>query len=141
MLCGLGEKITDKGIGNGISLLNYGGIIATLPSSFAQEFASRVSENNGGLMMILIEMILWVVVILLSVLLVMAVRQIPVQYARRTAGGSNQICCSWSKTIHSFKIKCIGCYANHLCSSINVCSGLLAGILMGERSSRSMDAS
>ena len=82
----LGEKITDKGIGNGISLLIMVGIIATLPLSFAQEFVSRVSENNGGLMMILIEMILWVVVILLSILLVMAVRQIPVQYARRTAG-------------------------------------------------------
>ena len=85
----LGEKITDKGIGNGISLLIMVGIIATLPLSFAQEFVSRVSENNGGLMMILIEMILWVVVILLSILLVMAVRQIPVQYARRSAGGSN----------------------------------------------------
>ena len=60
----LGEKITDKGIGNGISLLIMVGIIATLPLSFAQEFVSRVSENNGGLMMILIELILWVVVIL-----------------------------------------------------------------------------
>ena len=82
----LGEKITDKGIGNGISLLIMVGIIATLPLSFAQEFVYRVTENNGGLMMILIEMILWVVVILLSILLVLAVRQIPVQYARRTSG-------------------------------------------------------
>ena len=82
----LGEKITDKGIGNGISLLIMVGIIATLPLSFAQEFAARITENNGGLMMILIEMILWVVVILLSILLVLAVRQIPVQYARRTSG-------------------------------------------------------
>ena len=84
----LGEKITDKGIGNGISLLIMVGIIATLPLSFAQEFAARVSENNGGLMMILIELILWVVVILLSILLVLAVRQIPVQYARRTSGSN-----------------------------------------------------
>ena len=84
----LGEKITDKGIGNGISLLIMVGIIATLPLSFAQEFAARVTENNGGLMMILIEMILWVVVILLSILLVLAVRQIPVQYARRTSGSN-----------------------------------------------------
>ena len=73
----LGEKITDKGIGNGISLLIMVGIIANLPLSFTQEFVSRVSENNGGLMMILIELVLWVVIILLSVLLVMAVRQIP----------------------------------------------------------------
>lgn len=86
----LGEKITDKGIGNGISLLIMVGIIANLPLSFTQEFVSRVSENNGGLMMILIELVLWVVIILLSVLLVMAVRQIPVQYARRTQAGANE---------------------------------------------------
>jgi len=86
----LGEKITDKGIGNGISLLIMVGIIANLPLSFTQEFVSRVSENNGGLMMILIELVLWVVIILLSILLVMAVRQIPVQYARRTQAGANE---------------------------------------------------
>tara|TARA_B100000963_G_scaffold361665_1_gene398535 strand:+ start:347 stop:1696 length:1350 start_codon:yes stop_codon:yes gene_type:complete len=87
----LGEKITDKGIGNGISLLIMVGIIATLPMSFTQEVVSRVSENNGGLILILIEMILWIIIILLSILLVLAVRQIPVQYARRTQmGNSNQ---------------------------------------------------
>lgn len=83
----LGEKITDKGIGNGISLLIMVGIIARLPQSFMQEIASRVSENNGGWMVILIEVIVWFVVILLSIMLVMAVRQIQVQYARRTAAG------------------------------------------------------
>ena len=87
----LGEKITDKGIGNGISLLITVGIIATLPVSFVQEVVSRVSENNGGLILILIELILWIIVILLSILLVLAVRQIPVQYARRAqTGTSNQ---------------------------------------------------
>ena len=80
----------DKGIGNGISLLIMVGIIASLPQSFAQEFISRVSENNGGLMLILIELLLWIVVILLSILLIMAVRRIPVQYARRTTGGTNE---------------------------------------------------
>ena len=84
----LGEKITDKGIGNGISILIMVGIIANLPLSFTQEFVSRVSENNGGLMMVLIELVLWIVIILLSILLVLAVRQIPVQYARRSAGGN-----------------------------------------------------
>ena len=86
----LGEKITDKGIGNGISILIMVGIIANLPLSFTQEFVSRVSENNGGLMMILIELVIWVIIILLSILLVMAVRQIPVQYARRTAVGTDE---------------------------------------------------
>ncbi|MGK0493895.1 MAG: preprotein translocase subunit SecY [Maribacter sp.] len=83
----LGEKITDKGIGNGISLLIMIGIIATMPQSFVQEFISRTTDNNGGLMFILIEIILWFLVILACILLVMATRQIPVQYARRTASG------------------------------------------------------
>ena len=85
----LGEKITDKGIGNGISLLIMVGIIANLPLSFTQEFVSRVSENNGGLMLVLIELVLWIIIILLSILLTLAVRRIPVQYARRQAGGSS----------------------------------------------------
>lgn len=84
----LGEKITDKGIGNGISLLIMVGIIANMPLSFTQEFVSRVSENNGGLMLILIELVLWIVIILLSILLTLAVRRVPVQYARRQAGGA-----------------------------------------------------
>ncbi len=83
----LGEKITDKGIGNGISLLIMVGIIATMPQSFVQEFVSRTTNNTGGIMFMLIEVIVWFLVILASVLLVMAVRQIPVQYARRTASG------------------------------------------------------
>jgi len=83
----LGEKITDKGVGNGISILIMVGIIATLPMSFAQEFSSRVIESNGGLLMILIELVIWFIIILASVMLVMAVRKIPVQYARRTAAG------------------------------------------------------
>src|SRR5688572_18601786 len=83
----LGEKITDKGIGNGISLLIMIGIIATMPQNFVQEFISRTANNNGGLMFMLIEVIIWFVVILMCVLLVMAKRQVPVQYARRTAAG------------------------------------------------------
>lgn len=83
----LGEKITDKGVGNGISILIMVGIIATLPLSFTQEFASRVFESNGGLIMILIELVIWFIIIIAAVMLVMAVRKIPVQYARRTASG------------------------------------------------------
>lgn len=83
----LGEKITDKGIGNGISLLIMVGIIARLPQAVAAEFASRVAQSNGGLMMILIELIIWFVIILLCIYLTKATRQIPVQYARRVAEG------------------------------------------------------
>jgi len=83
----LGEKITDKGIGNGISLLIMVGIIAKLPQSFIQEFISTVSQDNGGLVLLVFEIIIWLMVIIASILLVMAVRKIPVQYARRTASG------------------------------------------------------
>ena len=82
----LGEKITDKGIGNGISLLIMVGIIANLPKAFLQEFVSRF-DGSGGLIMVLIELAIWFAIILAAVMLVMAVRQIPVQYARRSATG------------------------------------------------------
>ncbi len=84
----LGEKITDKGIGNGISLLIMVGIIATLPQSFLQNAATRLEGGgNGGLMMVLIEFVIWFVIILACIMLVMGVRRIAVQYARRTASG------------------------------------------------------
>lgn len=81
----LGERITDKGVGNGISLLITVGIIANFPSAFIQELVSKQTSGAGGIMMILIELIVWFVVILLTVLLVTAVRKVAVQYARRTA--------------------------------------------------------
>ncbi|WP_395043444.1 preprotein translocase subunit SecY [Flavobacterium sp.] len=83
----LGEKITDKGIGNGISLLIMVGILARLPQALIQEFTSRVTNNNGGPMILVLEIILWLLVIIACILLVMAVRKIPVQYARRTTTG------------------------------------------------------
>lgn len=83
----LGEKITDKGIGNGISLLIMVGILARLPQAFIQEFTSTITNNNGGPMLLVIEIIIWLLVIVACILLVMAVRKIPVQYARRTVSG------------------------------------------------------
>ena len=83
----LGEKITDKGIGNGISLLIMVGILARLPQALFQEFTSKVTNNNGGPMLLVLEIIIWLLVIIACVLLVMAVRKIPVQYARRTTAG------------------------------------------------------
>lgn len=85
----LGEKITDKGIGNGISLLIMIGIIAGFPSAFAQEFLAKVTNGGaGGIMMILIEVIIWLLVILACVYLVTAVRKVAVQYARKTVAGT-----------------------------------------------------
>lgn len=83
----LGERITDKGIGNGISLLIMVGIIASLPQAFLQEMASKFERQGGGLVLFVVEIAALFVVILLSVGLVQAVRKIPVQYAKRTAGG------------------------------------------------------
>ncbi|OIQ21398.1 MAG: preprotein translocase subunit SecY [Flavobacterium sp. MedPE-SWcel] len=83
----LGEKITDKGIGNGISLLILVGIIARMPQAFIQEFTTVVTDNNGGPMILVLEVVAWLLVIIVCILLIMAVRKIPVQYARRTATG------------------------------------------------------
>lgn len=82
----LGERITDKGIGNGISLLIMVGIIASLPQSFIQEFTAKIG-NGGGLVLFIIEIAALLIVILLSVALVQAVRRVPVQYAKRATGG------------------------------------------------------
>ncbi|MGV6846435.1 MAG: preprotein translocase subunit SecY [Lutibacter sp.] len=84
----LGEKITDKGIGNGISLLIMIGIIARFPGAFMQEAASKITASNGGLIMMLIEVVVWFLVILISVYLVTAVRRIAVQYARKSVAGT-----------------------------------------------------
>jgi preprotein translocase subunit SecY len=83
----LGEKITDKGIGNGISLLIMVGIIARLPQSFMQEVTSTLTQGNGGPVLLVFEIIIWILVIIACVLLVMAMRKVPVQYARRSASG------------------------------------------------------
>jgi preprotein translocase subunit SecY len=83
----LGEKITDKGIGNGISLLIMVGILARMPQAFSQELSSVITQNNGGPMKMVFEIIIWFLVIIACVLLVMAVRKIPVQYARRSVSG------------------------------------------------------
>lgn len=87
MQCGWEKKITDKGIGNGISLLIMVGILARLPQAFIQEFTSTITNNNGGPMLLVLEIIIWLLVIIACILLVMAVRKIPVQYARRTVSG------------------------------------------------------
>ena len=82
----LGEKITDKGIGNGISLIIMIGIIARLPFALAGEFFSKMEEQGGGLVFFVVEIAVLVFVILLTILLVQGTRKIPVQYAKRIVG-------------------------------------------------------
>ncbi len=81
----LGERITDKGVGNGISLLIMIGIIARLPHSLYGEFSSHLG-GSGSLVMFLFEIVVLLVVILLVILLVQGTRRIPVQYAKRIVG-------------------------------------------------------
>ncbi|MFP4287964.1 MAG: preprotein translocase subunit SecY [Bacteroidota bacterium] len=82
----LGEKITDKGIGNGISLIIMIGIIANLPFALGAEFVARMEEAGGGLVVFLIEIVILMLVVVLSILLVQGTRRIPVQFAKRVVG-------------------------------------------------------
>lgn len=82
----LGERITDKGIGNGISFIIMIGIINRLPRSIVEEFSSRMNEQAGGLVMFLLEMLFLLLVIAGAILLVQGTRKVPVQYAKRIVG-------------------------------------------------------
>ena len=83
----LGERITDKGVGNGISMIIMIGIIARLPQAFVQELGSRFTAiSGGGIVMFIIEILVLYFVILASIMLVQGTRKIPVQYAKRLVG-------------------------------------------------------
>ena len=83
----LGERITDKGIGNGISIIIMIGIIARLPQAFIQEVSSRFTAiSGGGLVMFIVEIIILYAVVCAAILLTQGVRKVPVQYAKRVVG-------------------------------------------------------
>lgn len=82
----LGERITDKGIGNGVSFIIMTGILARLPISLAKEFTSRLGESGGGLIAFLFEIVFLLFVIAGAILLVQGTRRIPVQYAKQMVG-------------------------------------------------------
>lgn len=82
----LGERITERGLGNGISLIIMIGIVAMLPQSFAQEVVGRMGPGGGGLVLLLVEVVLWVLIIAGCILLVQGTRRIPVQFAKRVQG-------------------------------------------------------
>lgn len=81
----LGEKITDKGIGNGVSLIIMVGIVARLPFALIAEWNTRMA-GAGGFIMFIVEIVMWFLVFMASIALVQAVRKIPVQYAKRIVG-------------------------------------------------------
>ncbi len=82
----LGEKITDKGIGNGISLIILVGILARFPGAIVQEFTSRLNTAQGGLVMFLVEIVILFAVTAGAVMLTQGTRKVPVQYAKRIVG-------------------------------------------------------
>ena len=83
----LGERITDRGIGNGISLIIMIGIVARLPFAVVAEVGQKLSANSGGgLLLLVVEFVVWYFVVIAAIALVQAVRKVPVQYARRVVG-------------------------------------------------------
>ena len=82
----LGERITDRGIGNGISLIIMIGIVARLPYAVLAEISEKLSVNDGGIILLLVEFIDWFFVVVIAIALVQAVRRVPVQYAKRVVG-------------------------------------------------------
>ena len=82
----LGEKITDKGIGNGISLIIMIGIVARLPHALLAEVNARFQTSSGSAIMLILELVLLFFVFMATIALVQAVRKVPVQYAKRIVG-------------------------------------------------------
>ncbi|MFN5641638.1 MAG: preprotein translocase subunit SecY, partial [Sphingobacteriales bacterium] len=82
----LGEKIQDKGLGNGTSIIIMVGILARLPQSFLGEFASKQTRGGGGLLIFLVEIAILIAIILGLIILVQGVRKIPVNYAKQIVG-------------------------------------------------------
>ena len=82
----LGEKITDKGLGNGTSIIIMVGILARLPQAFGQEWAARSTKGAGGLLIMLIEIVFLVAVIMGVIMLVQGTRKVPVNYAKQIVG-------------------------------------------------------
>ena len=131
----LGEKITDKGIGNGISLLIMVGILARLPQAIIQEFTSRVTNDNGGPMILIFEIIVWLLVIVSCILLVMAVRKIQVQYARRTTSGDfDQDALEGNRQYIPLKLNASGVMPIIFAQAIMFIPAALAGLSQAETS-------
>jgi len=82
----LGERITDRGIGNGISLIIMIGIVARLPYALVAEIGGKLTTTNGGLLILVVEFVIWFFVLVAAIALVQAVRRVPVQYAKRVVG-------------------------------------------------------
>lgn len=132
----LGERITDKGIGNGVSLIIMLGIIARFPQAFGQEIVQRIKNmSGGGLVMFLIEIIVLFGVVLVAILLVQGTRKIPVQYAKRVTG-NQQI--GGVRQYIPLKVFAANVMPIIFAQAIMFVPGILARLIGGENSSLAM---
>ncbi|MGE5354618.1 MAG: preprotein translocase subunit SecY [Deltaproteobacteria bacterium] len=105
----LGERITERGLGNGISLLIMIGIIARLPQSFFAEIQSQLAQSGGGLILFVIEIFALFAIIMLTVLITQGVRKIPVQFAKKMVGkGTNQMPVAGARDYIPVKVNAAG---------------------------------
>lgn len=82
----LGERITDRGIGNGISIIIMIGIVARLPYAVVAEVGEKIATTNGSWLLLIVEFVIWFFIIVATIAIVQAVRRVPVQYAKRVIG-------------------------------------------------------
>lgn len=104
----IGEKITDSGIGNGISLLIMVGIIANLPSAFKNELTARFQSSGGGLVIFIFEIIVLFLIIIAAIALVQATRRVAIQYAKRNVAGTTSSLQSGKREYLPLKVNASG---------------------------------
>jgi len=127
----LGERITDKGIGNGISLLITAGIIAGLPAAFATEFASSVQNNT--ILIFVIELAALFGIVMLTVLIVQGVRKIPIQFAKRMVGrAGNQVPAASARDFIPLKVNAAGVMPIIFAQALMFLPATLVGFFVGE---------
>ncbi|MDR3272125.1 MAG: preprotein translocase subunit SecY [Flavobacteriaceae bacterium] len=122
----MGEKITDKGIGNGISILIMVGILAGFPEAFMQEIGVQTGGEGRGLFLIFLEVIAWLLVIVLSIMLTVAVRKVPVQYVSRTKQGSLRSMTHAARQYIPLKVNAAGVMPIIFAQALMFIPGLLA---------------
>lgn len=126
----LGEKITDKGIGNGISILIMVGILADLPAAFLQEVATQTGKGGLGNVMILVEVLFWLLVVLLAIILSVAVRKIAIQYVSRAQarGGANRNLMQGARQWIPLKVNAAGVMPIIFAQALMFVPGLLTNV-------------
>ncbi len=129
----LGEKITDKGIGNGISILIMVGILSRFPEAFVQEFATQTGKGGAGTIMIFVEVLFWMLVVLLAIVLSVAVRKIPIQYVSRAQarGGVNRNLMQGARQWIPLKVNAAGVMPIIFAQALMFVPGLLVKIDSG----------